>query len=58
MPLCSVIVIKGRQYLLGIYWVCDIGIRAAKGVYLEWSITREEEDYFSLYSSTLPFSAV
>jgi hypothetical protein len=36
----SVSAIRGNQYLLGIHWMCDIGIGVAKGTYFEWSITR------------------
>lgn len=48
MLLCSVSVIRGNQYLLRIHWMCDIVVGAAKGTGLEWSITWEEGDNFSL----------
>ena len=47
MPLWSVSVIRGNQYLLGIRWMCDAVAVAAKGTYLQWSITSEEGDSFS-----------
>lgn len=56
MPLCSVSVTRSNQYLLGIHWMCDIVVGAAKGTYLEWSIIRKEGDNFSIQFTTLAFT--
>ena len=54
----SVSITRGSQYLLGISWMCDFMVGGDKGTYLEWNITMEEGDNFSLQATTLPFPVV